>query len=171
MQGFFKNKLGITFDGVKTGPYADAGTITRPMNENEKKMVQAEIDNIYAVFKKRVADARKKDTVYIDSIAQGRVWTGQRALDIGLIDKFGGLNEAVQCAARMAKISDYYLREYPEPVNFLDQLFGRSTPMNFNNQLKEELGEENYKLFDEMRKIREISGKMQARLPFSFSVN
>jgi protease-4 len=171
MQGFFKNKLGITFDGVKTGPYADAGTMTRPMNENEKKMVQAEIDNIYAVFKKRVADARKKDTVYIDSIAQGRVWTGQRALDIGLIDKFGGLNEAVQCAARMAKISDYYLREYPEPVNFLDQLFGRSTPMNFNNQLKEELGEENYKLFDEMRKIREISGKMQARLPFSFSVN
>jgi len=171
MQGFFKNKLGITFDGVKTGPYADAGTITRPMNENEKKMVQAEIDNIYAVFKKRVADARKKDTVYIDSIAQGRVWTGQRALDIGLIDKFGGLNDAVQCAARMAKISDYYLREYPEPVNFLDQLFGRSTPMNFNNQLKEELGEENYKLFDEMRKIREISGKMQARLPFSFSVN
>ena len=171
MRGFFKNKLGITFDGVKTGPYADAGTMTRPMNENEKKMVQAEIDNIYAVFKKRVADARKKDTVYIDSIAQGRVWTGQRALDIGLIDKFGGLNEAVQCAARMAKISDYYLREYPEPVNFLDQLFGRSTPMNFNNQLKEELGEENYKLFDEMRKIREISGKMQARLPFSFSVN
>jgi protease-4 len=171
MQGFFKNKLGITFDGVKTGPYADAGTMTRPMNENEKKMVQAEIDNIYAVFKKRVADARKKDTVYIDSIAQGRVWTGQRALDIGLIDKFGGLNDAVQCAARMAKISDYYLREYPEPVNFLDQLFGRSTPMNFNNQLKEELGEENYKLFDEMRKIREISGKMQARLPFSFSVN
>jgi protease-4 len=171
MQGFFKNKLGITFDGVKTGPYADAGTMTRPMNENEKKMVQAEIDNIYTVFKKRVADARKKDTAYIDSIAQGRVWTGQRALGIGLIDKFGGLNDAVQCAARMAKISDYYLREYPEPVNFLDQLFGRSTPMNFNNKLKEELGEENYKLFSEMKKVQEISGKMQTRLPFSFSVN
>lgn len=171
MQGFFKNKLGITFDGVKTGPYADAGTMTRPMNEKEKKMVQAEIDNIYTVFKKRVADARKKDTAYIDSIAQGRVWTGQRALGIGLIDKFGGLNDAVQCAARMAKISDYYLREYPEPVNFLDQLFGRSTPMNFNNKLKEELGEENYKLFSEMKKVQEISGKMQTRLPFSFSVN
>ena len=171
MQGFFKNKLGITFDGVKTGPYADAGTMTRPMNANEKKMIQAEIDNIYTVFKKRVADARKKDTAYIDSIAQGRVWTGQRALGIGLIDKFGGLNDAVQCAARMAKISDYYLREYPEPVNFLDQLFGRSTPMNFNNKLKEELGEENYKLFSEMKKVQEISGKMQTRLPFSFSVN
>ena len=171
MQGFFKNKLGITFDGVKTGPYADAGTMTRPMNENEKKMVQAEIENIYVVFKKRVADARKKDTVYIDSIAQGRVWTGQRALDIGLIDKFGGIKEAVQCAARMAKIPDYYLREYPEPVGLLDQLFGKSTPMNFNNKLKEEIGEENYKLFDEMRKVQQLSGKMQTRLPFSFSIN
>src|SRR6187551_2841886 len=71
MEGFFKNKLGVTFDGVKTGPYADAGTMTRPMTENEKKILQAEIENIYAVFKKRVADARKKDVVYIDSIAQG----------------------------------------------------------------------------------------------------
>lgn len=171
MQGFFKNKLGITFDGVKTGPYADAGTVTRPMSENEKRMVQAEIENIYAVFKKRVADARKRDIVYIDSIAQGRVWTGQRALGIGLIDKFGGLGDAIQCAARMAKVSDYYLREYPEPVDIFDQLFGRSAPMNYSNKLKEELGEENYKVFNEMRKVQEISGKIQTRLPFSFSID
>jgi protease-4 len=171
MEGFFKNKLGVTFDGVKTGPYADAGTITRPMNENEKKILQAEIENIYAVFKKRVADARKKDTAYVDSIAQGRVWTGQRAIEIGLVDKFGSLQDAINCAARMAKLKDVYLREYPEPVNILDQIFGKSTPMSQGNKLKEQLGEENYKVFMEMRKVQQISGKAQARLPFSFMVN
>ena len=76
MQAFFKNKIGVTFDGVKTGPYADAGAIYRPLNENEKKMVQAQVDMIYSQFKQKVADGRKKDTAYIDSIAQGRVWTG-----------------------------------------------------------------------------------------------
>ncbi|TMI66131.1 MAG: signal peptide peptidase SppA [Bacteroidetes bacterium] len=172
MEGFFKNKLGVTFDGVKTGPYGDAGTMTRPMNENEKKIVQAEIENIYAVFKKRVADARKKDVVYIDSIAQGRVWTGQRAIQIGLIDKFGGINDAVAAAARMAKLPEYYLREYPESVDFLDQLLGKtSSPMNYNNKLKEELGEENFRIFNEMRKVQQISGKAQAKLPFNFSIN
>jgi protease IV len=171
MEGFFKNKLGVTFDGVKTGPYADAGTMTRPMNENEKKIIQAEIDNIYAVFKQRVADARKKDVVYIDSIAQGRVWTGQRAIEIGLVDKFGGIKDAVQCAARLAKVSDYYLREYPEPVDFFDQLFGKTAPLNYNNKIKTELGEENFKIFNEMRKVQQMSGKTQTKLPFSFSVN
>ena len=73
MEGFFKNKLGITFDGVKTGPYADAMSITRPMNEEEKKLVQEEIERVYALFKKRVAEGRKRDTAYVDSIAQGRV--------------------------------------------------------------------------------------------------
>jgi protease-4 len=171
MEGFFKNKLGVTFDGVKTGPYADAGTMTRPMSENEKKILQSEIENIYAVFKKRVADARKKDVSYIDSIAQGRVWTGQRAIQIGLIDKFGGINDAVAAAARMAKLPDYYLREYPEPVDFFDQLLGKAPPMNYNNKLKEELGEENFRIFNEMRKVQQISGKAQAKLPFSFSIN
>jgi len=170
MEGFFKNKLGVTFDGVKTGPYADAGTMTRPMNDNEKRILQAEIENIYAVFKKRVADARKKDTAYVDSIAQGRVWTGQRAIEIGLVDKFGSLQDAINCAARMAKLKDVYLREYPEPFDIFDQLFGKSTPMS-NNKIKEQLGEENYKVFMEMRKIQQISGKAQARLPFSFMVN
>lgn len=171
MEGFFKNKLGVTFDGVKTGPYADVGTMTRPMTENEKRMIQAEIDNIYSVFKKRVADSRRKDVNYIDSIAQGRVWTGERAIAIGLVDKFGGLKDAIQCAARLAKASEYYLREYPEPVNFFDQLFGKTAPLNYNNKLKEELGEENFKFFTEMRKVQQMSGKAQTKLPFSFSVN
>ncbi|HEY6505157.1 MAG TPA: signal peptide peptidase SppA, partial [Chitinophagaceae bacterium] len=171
MQGFFKNKLGITFDGVKTGPYADAATVTRPMNENEKKMIQASVEMIYTQFKQRVADGRKLDTAYVDSIAQGRVWTGVRAKEIGLIDRFGGLDEAVSCAARMAKLTDYRLREYPAPENIFDQLFGKDEPMNYSDRLKKEMGEENYKVYMELKRIKEMTNTVQARLPFQFFIN
>jgi protease-4 len=171
MQGFFKNKLGITFDGVKTGPYADGMTITRPMNEQEKKIIQAEIDNIYALFKKRVADGRKKDTAYIDSIAQGRVWTGTRAREIGLVDRLGGLETAIASAARKAKLDDYQVKEYPEPRDIFGQLFGRShDPVNYSSLLKQELGEENYRIFKQMKEVKDMTNSAQARIPFEFFI-
>jgi protease IV len=171
MQAFFKNKLGVTFDGVKTGPYADAGGIFRPLNDNEKRLIQANVNLIYSQFKQRVADGRKKDTAYVDSIAQGRVWTGIRARDIGLIDRFGGIEDAIQSAAAMAKLTDYSIREYPEPRNFLDQVFGKSDPLNYADKMKTELGEENYKIYLEMKRVREMSNTVQARLPFQFFVH
>jgi protease IV len=171
MEAFFKNKLGITFDGVKTGPYADMGAIYRPLGENEKKMMQATIDVIYAQFKQRVADGRKKDTAYIDSIAQGRVWTGVRAKEIGLVDRFGGLDEAVKCAARLAKLEDYSLREFPQPKNIFQQFFGKSDPMNYNDKMKAELGEVNYKLYLEIKRVREMTNVPQARLPFTYFIH
>ena len=172
MQGFFKNKLGVTFDGVKTGPYADLGAIYRPMSENEKEFVQQNIDEIYLNFKQRVADGRKKPIEFVDSIAQGRVWSGTRAIQNGLVDKFGGLQDAVECAARMAKLSDYRLREYPEVQNVFDRLFGRSTENTFKDKtLREELGEDQYKIYKEMLRVKEMTNSAQARLPFEFFVN
>jgi protease IV len=171
MQAFFKNKLGVTFDGVKTGPYADAGGIYRPLNENEKKLVQANVNMIYTQFKQRVADGRKKDTAYVDSIAQGRVWTGSRARDIGLIDRFGGLDDAIKCAASMAKLEVYSLREYPEAKNIFEQVLGKSDPLNYTDKMKAELGEEHYKIYLEIKRVREMSNTVQARLPFSFFIN
>jgi protease IV len=171
MEAFFKNKLGITFDGVKTGPYADMGAIYRPLGENEKKMVQASIDVIYAQFKQRVADGRKKDTAYIDSIAQGRVWTGMRAKEIGLVDRFGGLDDAVKCAARLAKLEDYSLREFPQPKNIFEQFFGKSDPMNYADKMKVELGEVNYRIYSEMKRVREMTNVPQARLPFTYFIH
>lgn len=172
MQGFFKNKLGVTFDGVKTGPYADLGAIYRPMSENEKEFVQQNIDEIYLNFKQRVADGRKKPIEFVDSIAQGRVWSGARAIQNGLVDKFGGLQDAVECAARMAKLSDYRLREYPEVQNVFDRLFGRSTENTFKDKtLREELGEDQYKIYKEMLRVKEMTNSAQARLPFEFFVN
>jgi protease-4 len=169
METFFKNKLGITFDGVKTAQYADAGVL-HPLNENEKKMVQHSIEVIYEQFKKRVADGRKKDVIYIDSIAQGRVWSGVDAIRLGLIDHFGGLQDAVNCAVRLAKISDYRLKEFPEPQNIFDRIFGSSSD-NYSAKMKTELGEENFKIYQEMVRIKQMTNTSQARLPFQFFIH
>ncbi len=171
MQGFFKNKLGITFDAVKTGPYADAGTVSRPLTEVEKSFVQAEIDRIYEQFKKRVSDGRGRDMIFVDSIAQGRVWSGSTAMNIGLIDRFGGLEDAVKCAAGLAKLKEYKLREFPEQENIFDKILGASTPMNQNDKIKKEIGEDNFKIFNEMLRIRKMSTGAQAKMPFEFLVN
>jgi protease-4 len=171
MEGFFKNKLGVTFDEVKTGPFAGGGTITRPMNEQEKKLVQAEIELIYSQFKQRVADGRKLDTASVDSIAQGRVWTGLRAKDIGLIDRFGDLDDAIRSAASMAKLTNYHIKEYPVTENFFDRLFGSEDPMSYSDKIKKEMGEENYKIYLEAKRIKEMTNSAQARLPFQFSIN
>lgn len=170
MESFFKNKLGVTFDGVKTGPYADAGSFYRPLNDQEKKMVQATIDMIYTQFKQRVADGRKLDTAYVDSIAQGRVWTGKMAKEIGLIDRFGGLDDAIKCAAGMAKLSKYRVSEYPEPRNIFEQVFGKEEPMSYTQKIKEKVGEENYNIYMELSRIKEMTGSVQARMPFRFVV-
>ncbi len=169
MEAFFKNKLGITFDGVKTAQYADAG-ILHPLSENQKKMIQHSIDIIYEQFKKRVADGRKKDVTYVDSIAQGRVWSGDDAIKIGLIDRFGGLQDAVNCAARLAKITDYRLREFPQPQNIFDRIFGSSSD-NYSSKMKTELGEENFKIYEEILNIKKMTNTAQARLPFEFFIH
>src|SRR6187399_1995276 len=172
MEGFFKNKLGVTFDGVKTAPYADLGAIYRPMNENEKKFVQQSIDEIYLGFKQRVADGRKKSVDDVDSIAQGRVWSGNRAIGIGLIDKFGGLQDAVDCAARMAKLSDYRLREYPEVQSVFDRIFGGAKDNTLKTEMiRKELGEDQFKIYNEMMRIKQMTNSVQTRLPFEFFIN
>lgn len=170
MQQFFRNKLGVTFDGVKTGPYADLGSITRPMTENEKKFIQNIIDGIYTTFKQRVAEGRKMPVDNIDSIAQGRVWSGYRALDNRLIDRFGDMQDAIDCAARMAKLTDYKLREFPEVRSIFQQLFGSPDKTIYNNRIRKEIGEEKYKIYDQARKVKQMTGVIQARLPFEFFI-
>lgn len=170
MQSFFKNKLGVTFDGVKTAPYADAGSIYRPLSENEKKFIQKSIDEVYLNFKQRVAEGRKTSIEYIDSIAQGRVWSGTKALKNGLIDKYGGLQDAIDCAARMAKIKNYQLKEYPGIKNIFDKLFGAGSNALQTQSLKNELGDENYKIYKELIRVKQMTNAVQARLPYDFFV-
>lgn len=171
MQRFFKNKLGITFDGVKTAEHAGSGAIYRPLSEQEKKYFQNSVDRIYAQFKQRVAEGRNKSTTYVDSIAQGRVWSGEDALQLGLVDKMGSLQSAIDCAARMAKTNDYRLREYPETTGWLERLLSKGSSTNdADTKIKEQVGEENYKVYKELIRVQQICGSVQARLPFEFFI-
>jgi protease-4 len=170
LKDFFNDKLGITFDGVKTATYADLGSLSRPLTDQEKRFVQASVDSIYKTFTSRVADGRKRDTVYIDSIAQGRVWIGKRAIGVGLVDRTGSLQDAVDCAARMAKVTDYETREYPEQKTLLEQL----TDQSFMSESKEdalakEIGQQQYDVFMKAKQLSTIVNIPQARLPFSYS--
>jgi protease-4 len=169
MESCFYNNLGVTFDRVKTGDYADALTISKPLNPQERKIIQNQVDMIYADFKQRVADGRKMDTASVDSIAQGRVWTGVRASKIGLVDRVGGIDDAIRSAAKLAKLKDYQISEYPEPKSPFDEIFGSYMSNAQSKMLVKELGEENVQLLQQVKKIKDNFGKVQARLPFEWN--
>ena len=170
LQNFFKNKLGVTFDQVKTADHADIGTISRPLSAPEKMIIQSQVDSIYTTFKTRVVDGRKKETIFIDSIAQGRVWTGNWAKELGLVDKIGGLQDAIDCAAGMAKLTDYSIREYPEAKSLLDILKNNYSKTIKAKALKEELGNEEFLLYQQIKRIRDLTGTIQTKLPYDIIV-
>jgi protease-4 len=171
MEGFFKQKLGVTFDGVKTGPFADMPSVSRPLNEVEKRFIQNSVDTIYHTFKTRVSEGRKKSMVDVDSIAQGRVWTGERALSIGLVDKLGNMQDAVNSAARMAKLKDYRVKEYPERKSFIESILGDKKEEIKSVAIKEEIGEEQYDILKRLKNIKKMIAIPQCRLPFDLKIN
>jgi protease-4 len=173
MQPFFNNKLGITFDGVKTAPYADMGSAARPLTETEKRFLQSSVDSIYNIFKQRVANGRKADLVFIDSIAQGHVYTGERAITLKLVDRTGTLQDAVDCAARMAKLKTYRTREYPEKKSFLEELLNSSsyTKSSSEEVIKEKIGMQQYNMLQQVKKLQDLMKAPQARLPFDIKIN
>ena len=172
LQGFFKNKLGVSFDGVKTAPEADILSNVRPLTTEERVLVQGVIDTIYTDFKTRVADGRNKGMGYVDSIAQGRVWSGAMGLRLGLVDRLGTLQDAVDCAARMAKTRDYRLVEYPEPKNILELLMGKyKHTSGMKAAVKEELGEDGYRTWITLKKIKSMMGVTETRLPFDLNID
>jgi protease IV len=171
MQGFLKDKLGVTFDGVKTGPYADMLTITRPLTPAEQALMQTGVEKTYGTFKKKVADGRKKSVDYIDSIAQGRVWTGDKGVTVGLVDRIGTLQDAVASAARMAKSKSYKVRFYPEAPDFLQQVLNGNAVNNIKTQvLKSEIGEAQWQLLNKTKQVQNLVGVTQCRMPFDISV-
>jgi len=167
---FMNNKLGISFDRVMTGEYADMPSVTRPLRENEKKFIQGQVDQIYLDFKTRVAEGRKKDINYIDSIAQGRVWTGKRAIQLGLADKIGGLEDAIAEAAKMAGMKEFKVRKYPEPKSILEYFMDKGSSDLTSSTLKKELGMEDYQLFKRIKALKEEKGEIKTQLPFEFII-
>ncbi len=171
MQQFFKNKLGITFDGVKTSTYADMGDINRPLTLNEKKIIQAEIDSIYHTFKTRVSVARKIKIEDVEEIAQGRVWTGSKAVEKGLVDRIASLQDAVTCAAKLAKISTYKLREYPEQIGWFEKIKESFKPKISINAIKSQLGADAFNTYLQIQLVKQMVGKTQMKLPFIIQIN
>jgi protease IV len=169
-QDFFKNKLGVTFDGVHTSRQPDAITMYQPLTDLQKKFVQNDVDSIYHDFTSRVSEGRGKAITYIDSIGQGRVWSGEKALRLGLIDRIGGVQDALDCAARMAKLKSYRLHEYPEPENFLDLLLNSYKQSVKMKTIREDLGEQGTRWYKMMSDYQAMSGVPQARLPFEFNL-
>lgn len=169
-QQLFQNKLGVTFDVVKTGDHSDFGTIARPMTDLERSLAQSGVDSIYQLFKTKVAEGRKLPPAFVDSIAQGRIWSGETALTLKLIDRIGSLQDAIDCAAGMAKLKDYHLRELPVVESFWKKLLGGDKDDSKNTMqayaLKESLGEEEYHLLNQFNTIKSWSGVPQMRLPF-----
>ncbi|HXB06189.1 MAG TPA: signal peptide peptidase SppA, partial [Puia sp.] len=170
LQSFFKNKLGVTFDGVKTAPEADILTTTRPLTTYERGVVQNVIDTIYHDFKSRVADGRKMDIRLVDSIAQGRVWSGTLGRSLGLVDRIGTLQDAIDCAARMAKTKDYSLAESPEPRSVFDKLLSTYKRNASVQAVKNEIGEEGYRTYSTLKKVKSMIGVTETRLPFDLTI-
>lgn len=168
---FMKNKLGVTFDGVATSKYADVPSVTRAMTEEEKKIIQHEVDKIYLTFKTRVAEGRKLDLAYVDSIAQGRVWTGKRAIELKLADQIGGLEEAIAAAVKMSGVKSYRVKSYPEPKSFFEYIVNVYPDELSRSSLKKELGAEEYEIFLRLKELKNEKGEIKARMPFELSIH
>ena len=162
--GLLTDKLGLHFDVVKTNESADFGTVSRPLNAGESAAMQAYIDRGYALFIKRVADGRHMTAEQVDSIAQGRVWTGEQALAIHLVDSLGTLGDAIAEAARRAKVVDYSVQAYPAPKTWYEQLMEEKDKSYFDQELKATLGH----YYQPLLFLKELQGTdyMQARMPY-----
>ncbi len=160
---FMKDKLGLTFDRVKTGKYADLGTATRAMSADEEAIIQRIVNNIYDDFTGKVANHRKLPLDSVYAMAQGRVYSGTQALEIGLVDRLGNLDDAIATAARMAKLENYRLKELPELKNPIDELLKEITGMQARS-IEKELGLP-YQQWKSVKNMLE-NDRIQARMEF-----
>lgn len=165
VSGLLTDKLGIKFDEVKTNKHAAFGTIARPFNEEEMALLDQYIGRGYELFRKRVADGRKLSVEAVEEIAQGRVWLGNDALGIKLVDAIGSLDDAVKKAAQLAKLDEYHTASYPEPADWMEQLMGMTNKGSYlDEQMRASLGEY-YEPFNYLKGINKQSA-IQARLPY-----
>lgn len=166
-------KLGFKYDEVKTNRHSSYGTAgsTRHWTPEEIGILQANVNRVYALFRKRVADGRKLPVEQVEQIAQGRVWLGTDAKSIKLVDGLGNLNDAIAKAAQLAKISDYGTQEYPASADWMDQLLDRVSGTSgsyLDEQLRLTLGDL-YKPFMTIRNMKEKE-PVQATLPFMLNI-
>mgnify|MGYP006204107927 FL=1 len=163
-------KMGIHSEQVNTHQNSGNYNPFAPIDEKFKAVTTEGVEQIYKTFVSHVAQGRKMSFAQVDAIAQGRVWTGADAIKIGLVDKIGGLHDAIQEAARLAKIKTFNTQNYPEyNKNFDDLLENFPFAKTKERWIKEEIGEENYKMMEQIKRIQSYKG-VQARMPFDISI-
>lgn len=164
VSGLLTEKLGLHFDVVKTNEAADFGALGRGFNAKETAAMQAYIERGYDLFLTRVAAGRGMTKEAVNEVAQGRVWTGQQALGIGLVDELGTLSDAVAYAADLAKAADYSVTSYPAKADFMTQLLDATTDNYMEREMRYLLGE-HYTYLNVLKQI-EGGNYLQARMPY-----
>lgn len=167
--GLLSNKLGITFDEVKTGEYGDMVTISRPLTAAEKNVWQTRTEEIYETFTSKAAAGRNMSQEDLKKVASGRVWTGVQAKERGLVDVLGNFNDAIEIAAEKAGVADSYkVRLYPQRKPFFQEFFEDLEENSKVSAMKEELGN-NYIYYQYWERVKTYNG-VQARMPFELVI-
>ena len=168
MENLFTDKLGLHFDVVKTNKLADMGNLARPFNAAERDAMQNYINNGYKLFVKRCADGRHMSTEAIEKIAEGRVWTGHTAKEIGLVDELGGLDKALEIAAEKAGVEAYSTISYPAKAGFFSALMETGKNDYIEGKMSETLGE----YYDYLKFVENLkdADRIQARIPFDLRI-
>ncbi|SMO50880.1 protease-4 [Saccharicrinis carchari] len=163
------NKWGFTFDGVKTNKYADMPAITRPLNDDEGALFQSSVERFYDVFLKRCAEGRNTTKQSIDEIGQGRVWSGENAIEHQLVDVMGGLETAVQIAREKAGLEKYRIKEMPEKLSPIEEMF-KGMKSEAKAYITESFLGVGYEHFEQLNRLKEVD-PIQARLPYELQIN
>jgi len=170
MENFMNNKLGITTDRVMTGKFSDFPNVSRTWSAEENEVMQSFVDDIYDDFLQKVADGREMNVEQVHEIAQGRVWSGTDALELGLVDEIGGLEDAIAYAKEKAELDKYKLITYPEQKSGFEQFMEIfDAEAKAENAIKSELGDA-YQYLELIREVQKMEGP-QMRLPFEMEIN
>lgn len=164
----FETNIGLKTDTVNTNRNADFYNTNRDMSAVEHTILTKSVNKTYQTFLKRVADGRKKSVADVDKIAQGRIWSGVSAKELGLVDVLGGFDVALEIAAKKAGLSEYEIVEYPKQENTLEKLFNKKTDEVVERVATNYLGE-HYKMIISVKNM-EMKNGVQARLPYSLEV-
>jgi protease-4 len=166
------NNIGINAEQVGTNKNAIDYSLFEPMQESFKNQIQESIEDTYQTFLQRVSEGRNMTMAQVDSVAQGRVWSGTEALEIGLVDELGNLDDAISAAAEIASLKSYGVKKFPRYKSgferFMEDLEGASMQLK-DNLLKNEIGDEAYMILKELKSFKEQKG-IQARMPFALDI-
>ena len=157
-------KLGLSFDVVKTNALSDFGSMGRPFSAEEGSIIQSNVNRGYELFTGRVAAGRGMAQDSVKAIAEGRVWTGEQALKIGLVDKLGDLDQAIASAAKMAELEEYTIGRYPEAEPWFKSLLDETGSDYMESQIRSTMGDY-YPAYRFLKRIGSMDA-VQARLPY-----